>query len=355
MGGFDEGAAIESGVDGAEAENLGFGAAGGGSVYFGAALAQDRIAFMPELPGDVGAVEVDFAVALRPVEGAAQFTGYGAKLVRREAAAVGQGLAATHVGPEAAVGKAAVRFAASEVVGKLAGRDMGDHAEVRIGGAEEMGSIVRVKVAAIPGGAEQRGELAGVVAEQMEDGGELLGEEEEAAIAVGLLIAQGMEDAVRSGASRRHAARDPTRVGFGEEAGDLTPAGSFAGLAGLADQYDEEIEAVTGRAGHAVRPRAGHVAEGGKELQKDGRGIGFGVQREALDSEAGQAVQGGFRESGRCGRARFFEVGERVLGWGLRRRPVLLTAWRLARTGRSARQAALRGAVRWRRVRGGKR
>ncbi len=91
MGGFDEGAAIESGVDGTEAQNLGF----------GAALAQDRIAFMPELPGGFGAAEVD--LTLRPVEGAAQLTGYGGKLVRREAAAVGQGLAATHVGPEAAV------------------------------------------------------------------------------------------------------------------------------------------------------------------------------------------------------------------------------------------------------------
>ena len=33
MTGFDEGAAIEGGVDGAEAQDLGFGAAGGGAVY----------------------------------------------------------------------------------------------------------------------------------------------------------------------------------------------------------------------------------------------------------------------------------------------------------------------------------
>ena len=33
MGGFDEGAAIEGGVDGTEAENLGFGTAGGGAVH----------------------------------------------------------------------------------------------------------------------------------------------------------------------------------------------------------------------------------------------------------------------------------------------------------------------------------
>jgi len=231
MGGFDEGAAIESGVDGTEAQNLGF----------GSALAQDRIAFLPELARGFRAGQ-DFALTLRPVEGAPQLMGHGGKLVRREAAAVGQGLAATHVGPETAVGKAVVRFAASQVVGELAGRDMGDHAEVRVGGAEEMGSIVSVKVAAIPGGAEQRGELAGVVAEQMEDGGELLGKEEEAAIGGWLLIAQGMEDAVGSGAGGGHAARGPEGVGFAEEGGDLTPAGCFAGLAGFADQYDEEIE-----------------------------------------------------------------------------------------------------------------
>ena len=40
MASFDDGAAIESGVDGAEAENLGFGAAGGCAVHVRTALAQ---------------------------------------------------------------------------------------------------------------------------------------------------------------------------------------------------------------------------------------------------------------------------------------------------------------------------
>ena len=83
-----------------------------------------------------------------------------------------------------------------------------------------------------------------------------------------------------------------SRVGFGEEAGDLAPACSFAGLARFADQYDEEIEAVAGGAHEAVRRGADEVAEGGQELQEDGCGIGFGVRRKATDSEAGKTVEG---------------------------------------------------------------
>ncbi len=47
MGDFDLGAAIEGGVEGAEAEDLGFGAAGGGAVGVLAALAQGGIAIHP--------------------------------------------------------------------------------------------------------------------------------------------------------------------------------------------------------------------------------------------------------------------------------------------------------------------
>jgi len=51
MGGFDVGGAIEGGVEGVEAENLGFGTAGGGAVSVLAALAQGRIAILPQLAG----------------------------------------------------------------------------------------------------------------------------------------------------------------------------------------------------------------------------------------------------------------------------------------------------------------
>ena len=86
------------------------------------------------------------------------------------------------------------------------------------------------------------------------------------------------------------AAPGPETIDFGEEAGDLPPACSFAGLARFADQYDEEIEAVTGGAHDAVGRGAGEVAEGGQELQEDGSGIGFGVRGKATDGEAGKTV-----------------------------------------------------------------
>ena len=44
---FDLRAGVEGGVDGTEAQDLGFGAAGGGSVYVGAALAQRGITVVP--------------------------------------------------------------------------------------------------------------------------------------------------------------------------------------------------------------------------------------------------------------------------------------------------------------------
>ncbi len=140
-----------------------------------------------------------------------------------------------------------------EVLGKLASGDMGDDAEVRVGGLEEIGPIAGGKVETIPGTAEQRGELAGALAEHMENGSKFLGEEEEAAIGGGFLIAQSAGDAVGGGAGGGDAARDPEGVYFGEEAGDLTPAGSFTGFAGFADQDDEEVEAVTGGTDGAVR------------------------------------------------------------------------------------------------------
>ena len=100
-----------------------------------------------------------------------------------------------------------------------------------------------------------------------------------------------MEDAVGCGAGGGDAARGPARVDFGEETGDLAPAGSFAGLARFADQDDEEIEAVTGGADAAVRGGADEVAEGGQELEEDGSGIGFGVRGKAADGETGKTVE----------------------------------------------------------------
>ena len=47
MAGIDEGAAIKGGVDSAEAEDLGFGAAGGGAECVLATLAQGNVAIVP--------------------------------------------------------------------------------------------------------------------------------------------------------------------------------------------------------------------------------------------------------------------------------------------------------------------
>src|ERR1700683_3476727 len=69
VAGFDEGAAIEGGVDGAEAQNLCFSAAGGGTVYVCAALTQGRIAIIPQLASGWGAAEDDPGLAVHPVEG----------------------------------------------------------------------------------------------------------------------------------------------------------------------------------------------------------------------------------------------------------------------------------------------
>ena len=124
----------------------------------------------------------------------------------------------------------------------------------------------------------------------MEQGSELLTEQEEAAIGGRLFITQSTDDAVGCGAGGGDAAPGPQTVGFGEEAGELAPACSFAGLARFADQYDEEIEAVTGGSHDAVGRGADEVAKGGQELQEDGSGIGFGVRREATDGEAGKTV-----------------------------------------------------------------
>jgi hypothetical protein len=301
MAGLDERAAIKGGVDGAETQDLGFGAAGGGSVYVRAALAQGRVAIIPQLSRGWGAGEEDFILAVHPVEGAAQLAGHGGKLLGWKAAAFGQGFAAAHAGPETAVGKAVVRFSSAEVLGQLALGDMTHDADVGRG-LERMMDVVCGEIAAVPGAAHQRGELARLTAELVEHGGELFRKHEEAAVGDGLLITLSVEDAFDSGATYRDAMRGPAWVDFCEEAGDLAPAGSFAGLAGFADQDDEEIEAVAGGADAAVKRGADEIAEGGEELQQDGGGIGFNVRGKAADDEAGKSVEGGIGERRRRGR-----------------------------------------------------
>src|ERR1700733_1176546 len=123
---------------------------------------------------------------------------------------------------------------------ELGFRDVTHQADMRSSDLDGTVAIVGAKVAAVPGAAEQRGELAGFAAEDMEHGGELLREQEKTAIGNRLLITQGMEDGTRCGASGGDAVCRPERIGFGEDARDLAPAGSFAGLARFADKNNEE-------------------------------------------------------------------------------------------------------------------
>ena len=77
MDGFDAGAAIESGVDGAEAQNLGFGPTGGGAILARMDLAQDRVNVVPKISRLVVADEVEGLRIAYPVESAAEFGGKG--------------------------------------------------------------------------------------------------------------------------------------------------------------------------------------------------------------------------------------------------------------------------------------
>ena len=63
MGQADDGGTVQGGVDGAEAQDLGFGAAGGGAAQAGTELAQGRIAVLPEVAGRRIPSEQNFGVA----------------------------------------------------------------------------------------------------------------------------------------------------------------------------------------------------------------------------------------------------------------------------------------------------
>src|SRR5271156_4656248 len=159
-------------------------------------------------------------------------------------------------------------------MGELRGCDMAHDADMRRGGLHGAMAVTGAQVAAIPGTAQQWRELAGFEAQHLKDGCELFREQEESAIGDGLLISQRVEDGGRRGAFSGHTARGPEWVGFGKEAGDLAPAGSFAGLARFADENDKEIKTVTRVTDAAVRTGADEVAEGSQELQEDGGWIG---------------------------------------------------------------------------------
>jgi hypothetical protein len=73
----DDGAAVENGVYGTEAQNLGFGPTGGGAVEAGTDLAQGRVAVVPESSRLVIADKAEGVRIADPIESAAEFGGDG--------------------------------------------------------------------------------------------------------------------------------------------------------------------------------------------------------------------------------------------------------------------------------------
>jgi hypothetical protein len=192
---------------------------------------------------------------------------------------------------------------------------MTHEADVGAGHSKETVAVGSGDVTTIPGGAEKRRELASLTAEQVEDGGELFCEQQEAVVllAGGQWLAKCLQDVARGRAGGDNAVGVPAGIGFGEEASDLTPAGSFAGFTGFSDQDDEQIETVTGGADEGVGGRSDKVSEGGEQLKENGDGIGFGMGREAADDVAGQTVESWFGQCGQGGiGGGLFFVFERV-------------------------------------------
>ena len=73
----DDRAAVESGVEGAEAQHLCFGTAGGCAVETRAVLAQGRVVVVPEFACGLVAAKEDFGLALCPLDGTPEAAGDG--------------------------------------------------------------------------------------------------------------------------------------------------------------------------------------------------------------------------------------------------------------------------------------
>src|SRR5882757_5320152 len=126
----DDGGGVEGGVDGAEAQDLCLGTAGGGSAQAGPELAQDRIAVVPEFAGSSITAEENFRSRRGPVESVAEFAGDWGKIAGAEASTVGKAAAATRPGPETAIGKTILGFGAAEILSELTLRNVGDETDM---------------------------------------------------------------------------------------------------------------------------------------------------------------------------------------------------------------------------------
>ena len=76
-------------------------------------------------------------------------------------------------------------FGVAEMMGEVGSCDVTHNADMSRSDLDSAMAVMGAKVAAVPGTAEQRGELAGFAAEGVEDGRELLREQEKPAIGDG--------------------------------------------------------------------------------------------------------------------------------------------------------------------------
>jgi hypothetical protein len=129
MGQADDGGGVQGGVDGAETQDLGLGATGGGAVQTGLELAQVGIAVLPKLARGGIAAKEDFGSDGSPVESTAEFAGHRSQIGGGEASTFGKAVAAVHPGPETAVGKTVVGFGAVEILSELLLGDVSNQAE----------------------------------------------------------------------------------------------------------------------------------------------------------------------------------------------------------------------------------
>jgi hypothetical protein len=132
----------------------------------------------------------------------------------------------------------------------------------------------------------------------MEDGGKLFRESEKAPVRGRLLIAQSLNEATGCEARAGDTRGEPGLIYLGKEAGNLIPAGAFAGLAGVAYEYDVEIETVASGIDHAVGSGTEQVAEDGEKLEEQGGRVGLGVWSDDANDASGEAVKRGLVEGG---------------------------------------------------------
>ena len=110
---------------------------------------------------------------------------------------------------------------------------------------------------------------------------------------------------------------DPRAIDFSEEAADLVPARSLAGLAGLADQHHEKVETMAGGIDHAVGRGTNGIAERGQQLEEDGGGMGFAVRGQAAYGQPRDAVECGIGEGWSRGTPGRWRCGRRGAGLSL--------------------------------------